>query len=70
MLAFRGGRFAPRRSFARQRRGSVRVAFAQIGAGETEIPARPFLGLWPEHREAIEDSVAEYIERLADTRTS
>ena len=45
-LAFNAaGRFLSRRNARRRRAGSIRVAFARIGEGETEIPARPFLGL-------------------------
>ena len=47
VLAFAasGGRFTSRARASRRRAGAVRVAFAQIGAREIEMPARPYLGI-------------------------
>lgn len=33
----------------------------QFGVEERKLPARPFLGLWPEHRGAIERDVADHL---------
>lgn len=46
-FAARGGRFTSRAAAGRRRAGSVRVAFAAIGAHHIDIPARPFLGVGP-----------------------
>lgn len=67
VLAFRarGRGFASRRSTRARRAGAVRVAFAQIGAHDIDMPARPFLGLDDRDREAILRIVERHLEAAA-----
>ena len=62
-LAFRarGAKFASRKS-TRRRKGTVRVAFASIGAHVAVMPARPFLGIDAADRTMILRIAREYIE--------
>ncbi|MXY18020.1 MAG: phage virion morphogenesis protein [Acidobacteria bacterium] len=56
VLAFaaRGGRFTSRAAASRRRAGTVRVAFASIGARAINMPARPYLGLDEGDRREVE----------------
>ena len=49
----------------------VYAATHQFGSGDDgrNIPARPFLGVWPEHREAILDDLVRHFESLSPIRT-
>ena len=66
-LAFnkKGGGFASRKSTRRRRAGFVAIAFAEIGAHEVDMPARPFLGVNEADRVSILNIVSRAIERAA-----
>ncbi len=58
-------RFASRKSTRARKAGTVRVAFAEIGAREIAMPARPFLGLDASDRDAVLEIAARAISRAA-----
>ena len=66
-LAFNktGGGFASRRSTRRRRGGFVAIAFAEIGAHDVDMPARPFLGVTEADRVSILNIVQRAIEGAA-----
>ena len=67
ILAFaaRGGRFTSRAKAARRRGGAVRVSFAEIGAREFDMPARPYLGIDERNRVAILGIVSRALAQAA-----
>jgi len=67
VLAFnaKGTRFASRRSTRARKAGSVRVAIADIGEHEINMPARPFLGVSDADRVSILAIVGDALERAA-----
>ncbi len=58
-------RFAARKNTRARKAGSVRVAFAEIGAREIAMPARPFLGLDAADRDAVLEIAARALSRAA-----
>lgn len=63
VLAFdRRGRFRSRASARRRRRGVIPIAIASIGAGVTEMPARPYLGIDDADRGAILRIVHDWLD--------
>ncbi|MEW6670219.1 MAG: phage virion morphogenesis protein [Thermodesulfobacteriota bacterium] len=61
-LAFTGkGRFMSRRAAGKQKSGAVRVAFAAIGAHETRIPARSYIGVSEKDSAWIVNRINQYL---------